>query len=361
MLAVVVGAFVWAYNYQLNVYALTPGYAQPVGPLITVHDHVHATGRRTIFLTDVYLSQLSVLQWVKAELDPSQEEQVVNGSELVDPGVPTSELDAQGYLEMYDSQNAAKDAAMTALHLHVTARPIGLAVVAVASPSASYGVLDVADRIVAARGVPVTSECDLEGALAGAVPGRPIALRIERATISMSGTITYAAPSTVTVRPDAPPRGDTATTCANAPVRSVYLGIGLEPAVAYTFPVSVSIDTAYIGGPSAGLAMTLGIIDDLSAQSITGTLKVAATGTIDPQGDVGDVGGVAQKTIAVEQAGATVFLVPPEELSVASHAASKGLDVVAVSSLSQALATLERLGGHAPVPLGSEPKVAATS
>jgi PDZ domain-containing protein len=75
---------------------------------------------------------------------------------------------------------------------------------------------------------------------------------------------------------------------------------------------------------------------------------VAATGTIDASGDVGDVGGVAQKTIAVERAGATVFFVPPEEYSVARSKATSSLHVYSVSTLDQALHILRSLGGSVP-------------
>ena len=106
--------------------------------------------------------------------------------------------------------------------------------------------------------------------------------------------------------------------------------------------------TADIGGPSAGLAMTLGIIDKLSGGDLTGKRTVAATGTIDAQGDVGDVGGVAQKTIAVERAGATVFFVPPQEYAAAMSKDTPQLHVYAVSSLDQALKILKNLGGTIP-------------
>ena len=92
----------------------------------------------------------------------------------------------------------------------------------------------------------------------------------------------------------------------------------------------------------------MGIIDKLSGGDLTGKRIVAATGTIDPAGDVGDVGGVAQKTIAVERAGATVFFVPPQELAVARSTATPQLHVYAVSSLTQALRILQRLGGTMP-------------
>ena len=94
--------------------------------------------------------------------------------------------------------------------------------------------------------------------------------------------------------------------------------------------------------------MTLGIMDKLTAGRLTGGLTVAATGTMDEDGNVGDVGGVAQKTVAVENAGATVFLVPPPEYRVALSKATSSLHVYAVATLDQALSVLARLGGRVP-------------
>ena len=92
--------------------------------------------------------------------------------------------------------------------------------------------------------------------------------------------------------------------------------------------------------------MTLGVIDALSGGLLTGGHTVAATGTMDAQGDVGDVGGVPQKTIAVENAGATIFLVPPQEYTAAMSKDRPGLRIYAVSTLDQALQVLATHGGH---------------
>jgi PDZ domain-containing protein len=95
----------------------------------------------------------------------------------------------------------------------------------------------------------------------------------------------------------------------------------------------------------------LTIIDKLSHGSLTGHRVIAATGTIAPDGQVGDVGGVAEKTVAVQRAGATIFFVPDVEVSTARSAAGPGLRIVGVSSLHQVLTDLHRLGGASPVPL----------
>ena len=111
-----------------------------------------------------------------------------------------------------------------------------------------------------------------------------------------------------------PPKGLVDTGCGAPFKPTAYLGIDPQTQQDWHFPVKVTVHTQDIGGPSAGLAMTLGIIDKLSSGRLTGNRIVAATGTIDQNGNVGDVGGVAEKTIAVERAGATVFFVPSVEL-----------------------------------------------
>ena len=74
-------------------------------------------------------------------------------------------------------------------------------------------------------------------------------------------------------------------------------------------PIKVAIDTSGIGGPSAGLAFTLEVMQKLGRNVLHGH-KVAATGEMELNGQVGPIGGIKQKTYGVRQAGADVFLVP---------------------------------------------------
>ncbi len=357
---VLVVAGIFSLTYKLNLYSITPGVSQPVGPLITVSGQRHDIPRRTILLTDVYLTQLTVWGWLGYEFHHSHE-QIVSGSDLVDPGVSQSELEAQGYLEMADAKDAAKVAGMRTLGLRVTGVPAGVTVVAVGSASPNAAVLSVADRIVSVNGRAVTTVCGLQGALSGLEPGARVPAQIEVADISGSGTITYRPPSRVTIVMAGVPAGASQTGCPATPTRTVTIGIEPEQAYDWHFPVDVSINTADIGGPSAGLAMTLGIIDALSKGSLTGHVKVAATGTMDTEGDVGDVGGVAEKTVAVQNAGATVFIVPEVEVQTARQAATGHLTVIGVTTLDQALSAIERLGGTPPVPFAEEAPGPGTS
>ncbi|WP_393082470.1 S16 family serine protease [Streptomyces sp. LN704] len=119
--------------------------------------------------------------------------------------------------------------------------------------------------------------------------------------------------------------------------------------------VKVTLKLADVGGPSAGLLFTLGIIDKLdgdgSGGDLTGGRTVAGTGTIDADGKVGAVGGVALKTQAARRDGATVFLVPKAECSDAKAELPKGLRLVAVTTLKgavDALVSLEKGKGSVP-------------
>ncbi|MEU3690087.1 YlbL family protein [Streptomyces narbonensis] len=107
--------------------------------------------------------------------------------------------------------------------------------------------------------------------------------------------------------------------------------------------VKVTLHLADIGGPSAGLLFSLGIVDKLDDGDLTGGRTVAGTGTIDADGTVGAVGGVSLKTQAAARDGATVFLVPKAECSDAQAEQPKGLRLVPVTALSDAVASLRAL------------------
>jgi PDZ domain-containing protein len=116
----------------------------------------------------------------------------------------------------------------------------------------------------------------------------------------------------------------------------------------------VKIDLGDIGGPSAGQMLSLGIIDKIAGNGrggdLTGGRVVAGTGTIDDQGVIGAVGGVALKTRAAARDGATVFLVPASECSDAKVDTPKGLRLIPVATLASAVAALDALDTGGAVP-----------
>lgn len=118
--------------------------------------------------------------------------------------------------------------------------------------------------------------------------------------------------------------------------------------------VRVSLRLADVGGPSAGLFFSLGIVDkvvgDGRGGGLTGGRIVAGTGTISAGGKVGPVGGVPLKTKAAKRDGASVFLVPRAECADAKVERPKGLRLVPVDNLGGALKALDALksGGRVP-------------
>ncbi|MER7057400.1 S16 family serine protease [Streptomyces sp. NPDC000351] len=115
--------------------------------------------------------------------------------------------------------------------------------------------------------------------------------------------------------------------------------------------VDVQLRLEDVGGPSAGLLFSLGIVDKLGAGDLTGGRVVAGTGTITTGGEVGAVGGVPLKTQAARRDGATVFLVPKAECSDARAELPEGLRLIPVTTLKGAIDSLEALeSGRGDVP-----------
>jgi Lon-like protease len=344
---VILGLHLW----NLSEYAITPGNATPVGPLVKIDGVSSAKHKGAIMLADVDLQSLNAWTWLMLHF--SSHVQFVGADQLVDPGVSTNELLAQGYLQMSDSKQAAEVTAFRSFGWTVPATPSGALITGVesSSPASSAG-LRVADEVVAINASPITTACDLIRATHKLAPGTAVKLTVHRAVISKIGLISYRSPTTLMLTTAKAPSGLASSGCSGVTgANSSYLGVSLEDGTSYQLPAKVSINTANIGGPSAGLAMTLTLINTLSRTSISGNQPIAATGTIDVHGNVGDVGGVAEKTVAVQRAGAKYFIVPQVEVATAKGAADPGLRIIGVTTLAQALRDLRTLGGVAPVAL----------
>lgn len=196
------------------------------------------------------------------------------------------------------------------------------------APSAE--VLEPGDRLLEIEGRALDGVEDLTDALRGRMAGDVVELRIERAG---AGELTVEVELT-----DSP----------SDPGRTI---VGFVPfdTRRVALPFELAIDTGQIGGPSAGLAFTLVLIDELTPGSLTGAVPVAVTGTIELDGSVGAVGGLRQKAAAASRAGARVLLVPAAQseadIEAARRAGGPDLEVIAVASLDEALEVLESLGG----------------
>ena len=127
----------------------------------------------------------------------------------------------------------------------------------------------------------------------------------------------------------------TAATPGEATRPMIGISVGVDS------PVKVSVNLGQdIGGPSAGLAFALAIYDKLTPGALLNGRHVAGTGTIDPDGEVGAIGGIQQKIAGAREGGATVFLVPAANCDTAVHAGVDGIQLVKVGTLHEAVGAL---------------------
>ena len=113
--------------------------------------------------------------------------------------------------------------------------------------------------------------------------------------------------------------------------------LGITTQNTFKFPFEVKISLENIGGPSAGMIFALGIMDNLTPGELTGGKKFAGTGTIDPAGKVGGIGGIAQKMVGAQQNGADYFLAPGANCGDVVGHVPDGLQVIKVDTLEAGL------------------------
>ncbi len=338
---------------QSAPYALTPASADPVNPRIQFGDvpddaRRYPTDHDFVFVTVTAPSQ-SVLSWFAGRNEPAVDFLTYEGK--YGRRTPSQRREFNLQL-MRTAEQEAQYVALSKLGYDVEITDGDVVVSEVLCKTASDDgseclewfpsdeAIDPADRIVSADGVELTSVDDLMGVLADKQPGDEIELVIDRPD---SGE------QTVSVELSASPTD---------PARTIIGFIPLDTA-SIQLPFEVDIETDDIGGPSAGLAFTLALIDELSPGSLTGPQDVAVTGTISLDGTVGAIGGLTQKVSAVWQNGGRVFLVPATQAELSTADGRQRLDdaghgevqIIPVANLDEALAALEELGGDPLVPV----------
>jgi len=341
VLLVLVAAFVAVSSLITAPYTeLVPGDALPVSGLITVPSGRGHSTHGKVLLTDVGVNNLRYIGYFFERLFPNKDNTIVPTGEIT-ANLPESEFVAQGTVDMAESQMTAQAVALRQLGYSIAEHDVGVTIYVIDPGSPAWHALHVGDVVTSIDGTPTTNPVALQTAVLAHRPGEVITVRV--------GSISHPTPGhDVSVRLASTVEGHKTIPILGigdpaAPIASM----GTQPVYDFPFPVRINSDN--IGGPSAGLAWTLGIMNALGNGNLTGGRIVAASGTIRPDGTIGDVGGVQQKTVAVERAGATLFLVPrtpqDRELKIARAVATPSLRVMEVGSLGQALTDLEHLGG----------------
>jgi Lon-like protease len=319
----VVALFIALNAVDLPYYSEGPGPAREVTPLISVHDHqVFASSGRFI-LTAVSTTPLNLFRYVAAKLDPAQE--VVPESFFIAPEQTRGQANQVAVYQMDQSQVDATLLVLSKLAGYPRHHGAGVLIENVGPDCPATGHLAPGQVITEVDGEPVDTIARFERAVSAVPPARPVSLTVQAADQSFTARLTR--------RP-----------CGGSsdPI------FGIAPVPNFPFPVRISL--ADVGGPSAGLMWALGLYDLLTPGDLSAGHTVAGTGTIDPAGHVGPIGGVENKVAAARKAGADVFLVPAGENFTDAKAVAGDLPLVPVTTFAQALDYLLHHGGSATTP-----------
>jgi PDZ domain-containing protein len=220
----------------------------------------------------------------------------------------------QGAVQMVTSQDLAKAAALRELGYKLSSA-VKIASVLPGSPAA--GRLEVGDEIRAVDSTRITSLKQVTAAI-GRIGTHPLTLTILRddRTRKVRVTPTIA---------DGKPR----------------VGVSIALGYSYPFEIDLHVDPN-IGGPSAGLMFALGIYDTLTPGSLTGGAVVAGTGELAPNGQVGPIGGIAQKIAAAQDAHAQLFFVPKGNCPDVAQLHPQGMRLVKATSVHEARLALQK-------------------
>jgi PDZ domain-containing protein len=247
-----------------------------------------------------------------------------DGEESVQPrevffpsGVSSKEVDQQNSLDMLHSQEHAKVSALQYLGYKI---PEKMIISSITKDSPNYKILKSGDEIIRLNGIRVTSATSFKKLLA-----------------AISSPKTSSDQMQLTILRNGLEKDFSVSTYKAAPKQKV---LGLMVESKYQYPFTIKIRLKDVGGPSAGLMFSLGIVEKLRVENLTRGRNISGTGTIDAFGKVGPIGGIEEKLIGAARAGSKLFLAPALNCNDIRHVPS-GLQVVAVETLREAVAALE--------------------
>jgi len=303
-----------------NEYLLVPDRAHPLAHLVNVPGAKPTDQRGGIYYVDVLERKASLLE----RLFPSLRDgaTLVQHDTLTPPGVTDQQRLEADRLDMRLSQQIASAVALRALGYDVKIKENGVRVALVYGQTHAAGKLRPDDVIIAAGRKRVRSTIDLHEILAGHKVGDVVPITFVRKGVKHTVEITTSADPFDSTR--------------------AVIGFQPQPALDLHVPFQIKFNLGDVGGPSAGLAFALEILEERGRDVDHGN-KVAATGVIAPDGTIGPIGGVKQKVIGARRAHVDVFLVPAGDNYREAQKYAHGLRIVPVKTFQQALQVLATL------------------
>jgi PDZ domain-containing protein len=268
-------------------------------------------GQLRLMTVGVHLD-LTLLQAIRGWL--ADDYAVVPRDLVVPPNETQQQVDQQNAEDFKQSQSSAETVALRKLGY-----PVQVSIAEITAKAPADGVLQAGDVITSVDGTAVTSAQKLGDLIRAKPAGTSFTIAYTRGSDAKQATLASAKDN------DGTPR----------------IGVRVEQKQPHPFDLSIQLDR--IGGPSAGLMFALGIFDKLTPEDLTGGRVIAGTGTIDDEGNVGQIGGIAQKLVAAKQSKATIFLTPTKNCAEAVANAQPGMKLVEVATFDEALQALQTL------------------
>jgi PDZ domain-containing protein len=309
----VLGLIFTAGYVRLPYYAVGPGPAREVEPLIDIQGHTRYPSSGKLIMTTVRWFQVTSLQAIVAWLDPNAS--VVPSDTLYPPGEDVAVEQERALSQMDQSKIDASYVALSHVVDYPKDHGDGALIQSVGDRCPAGGKLFAGDTITSIDETPVGSVKDASKLIGAASPGEKLTFEVHAAGETHDIKV---------AKGDCPPSKDP------------LIGVSLVNA----FPFPVSIASGDIGGPSAGLMFALGLYDELTPGDLTAGRTIAGTGTIDTTGNVGPIGGITDKVVAAERVGAQVFLVPKDNMAELRGVDTGDMRLIPVGSFDQALTAL---------------------
>ena len=298
----------------LPYYSIGPGPARPVGPLIRFDDHPRYESEGSFVLTSIHYEQLTPLGILQSWLDPGRS--VVSREFLFRPGETIEEERRRTTSDMDQSKLDAAYVVLEALTGYPEEHGEGVLIESVVLGCAADGELFPGDLVHTIDGDEVDDVEQASLAIRAAPAG---------ARISFDVTVDGELQAVSMIREP----------CGGQ--ERAIVGVSMIE----SFPFDLRISSGGIGGPSAGLAWALGLYDLLTPGDLANGRTIAVTGALGIDGTVFPIGAPSEKVAAASDAGATVLILPQDNLTEARSIGDRGVELVAVDSFEEALAYLQ--------------------
>jgi len=308
-----------AWNLELPYLAFSSGPVSDAADAIIVNDVDTFPADGELLMLTVVSQDVNVFEAIIAGLDPTID--LVPKEAYRQPDESDEDYRKRVLQQMDDSQTRAITVALSYLGYEMVPTEVRITELVEDKPAGE--ILEIGDSIASFNGVDIVRSTDLTDALQGLEPGEVVDIGITR----------EGKPQTVQV--ELAERDDDSG--------GAMIGILVSEITEPPFPVS--IQAGNVGGPSAGMMHALAIIDILTPGEMTKGHIIAGTGTIQYDGTVGAIGGIRQKVVGAEAAGAEYILVPEDNYPTALTADRDSIEIVSIGSLEDAIEFLDDLQG----------------